>query len=175
MVSPLQAGGSTRDELDIRRIRPDEAPALQRFYNDLSHETRRLFRPLGWHAALEQCRQWVAENAADPDTRYDLVVVDGEQIVGWCFIMRLDTDRPTYGIGVADAYHRLGLGRELTRDVLDEARRRGCREVELTCVQDNKVAHNMYAKFGFQRTGEFTGGDGLPYYRMVVSLNDLAR
>ena len=162
----------TRDELAIRRIRPDEALALQQFYNALSHETRRLFRPLGWQATLEQCRQWVAENAADPDTRYDLVVVDGQRIVGWCFIMRLDGERPTYGIGVDDAYHGLGLGRRLTRRVLDEARRRGFRQVELTCVQDNTIAQNLYTKFGFQRTGEFTGGDGLPYYRMLVSLEE---
>ena len=169
-MSTAPAGGPTRDELDIRRIRSDEAPALEQFYNALSHETRRLFRPLGWHATLEQCRQWVAENTADPDTRYDLVVVDGQRIVGWCFIMRLDGEHPTYGIGVDDAYHRLGLGRELTRLVLDEARRRGLPQVELTCVQDNRVAQNLYAKFGFRRTGEFTGDDGLPYYRMVASL-----
>jgi len=145
---------------------------LQRFYNGLSHRTRRLFRPLGWNASLEQCRAWVADHHAEPPTRYDLVVADGNRIVGWCFLMRLDEDCPTYGIGVDDGYHGRGLGRHLTRRVLEEGRRCGVGEVELTCVQENKVAQNLYTRFGFRRTGEFTGGDGLPYYRMRVSLSD---
>jgi ribosomal protein S18 acetylase RimI-like enzyme len=97
------------------------------------------------------------------------------QIVGWSFIWDLQSDEPTFGLGVADACQGRGLGSELMDRVMEAARERALYKVYLTVVQDNQVAWRMYEQRGFVRYGEFVGGDGLNYFRMVAEcVNDSA-
>ncbi|WP_412147860.1 ribosomal protein S18-alanine N-acetyltransferase [Curtobacterium flaccumfaciens] len=53
-------------------------------------------------------------------------------------------------IAVAAAQRGKGLGRVLFTELLDEARRRGVREVFLEVRADNPVAQAMYTAFGFE-------------------------
>jgi len=103
---------------------------------------------------------------ADRDTRMDLVAWHNGQIVGWCFIWELDSAAPTFGLAVSDAYHGRGLGTRLMGAVMDWAKQQRLQQVDLTVVQDNLVAQHIYSRFGFVRTDEFTGDDGLRYWRM---------
>ena len=52
------------------------------------------------------------------------------------------------------AWRRRGIGRSLTRMVMDEARRRGCVEMELWSDTRFTPAHAMYESLGFQRCGQ---------------------
>jgi putative acetyltransferase len=51
------------------------------------------------------------------------------------------------------AWRRRGVGRSLTRMVMDEARRRGCTEMELWSDTRFTPAHAMYESLGFLRCG----------------------
>jgi putative acetyltransferase len=156
----------------LRRLGPADADALHAFYNALSARSKRLFRPLGARTTLEQCRRLADANRLEQDTKYDVVAVSGQAIVGWGFLWNGHerTDIATLGLGVADDWQGRGLGRRLMAAVLDAAPGRDLSCVELTVVQDNAVARRLYESFGFVRTGDLVGLDGLPYFRMTRPL-----
>jgi ribosomal protein S18 acetylase RimI-like enzyme len=54
-------------------------------------------------------------------------------------------------------HQRTGLGRRLLNSLLDEARRRGCREVFLEVRAENTVAIRLYEHAGFEVTGRRRG------------------
>jgi ribosomal-protein-alanine N-acetyltransferase len=56
-------------------------------------------------------------------------------------------------IAVAPEARRAGLGRVLMTSLLNEARRRGAREVFLEVRADNPNAEALYASLGFERLG----------------------
>ena len=108
-----------------------------------------------------------------PGTRnkFDLIAVQGTRIIGWGFVWDLDRQEPFFGLGVADAYHSRGWGGRLMDGVLAAMHQRGLKRLHLTVVTDNVRARRLYNQRGFVYTGEFTGSDGLPYYRMVADLD----
>jgi GNAT superfamily N-acetyltransferase len=182
--------GENQNGWIIRRLAPGDAAALAEFYNGLSERSRRTFRPLGWTTDAETCAGIVRDNivrdniardnlackerdASTPEDglgkgdKYDLVALDGTQIVGWSFVWRLNSDEPEFGLGIADAYQGRGLGAALMDRVLDVTRGLGVATLYLTVVQDNHVARQMYGRRGFRRTGEFVGEDGLAYFKMA--------
>jgi ribosomal protein S18 acetylase RimI-like enzyme len=170
----------------IRRLAEGDAEALAGFYNGRSESSRRTFRPLGWWTTTaEACAKVVRDNvlydnitcenvAHDAQLaapKYDLVAWHLGQIVGWSFVWNVHSAEPTFGLGVADAYHRKGLGSRLMDRVLEAAQSLGLKKIYLTVVQDNRVAWQMYARRGFSRYGEFVDErDGLAYYRMAIDL-----
>jgi ribosomal-protein-alanine N-acetyltransferase len=56
-------------------------------------------------------------------------------------------------IGVHPELHGSGLGHALLHELLEEARRRGCREVYLEVRADNRPALGLYERFGFTPLG----------------------
>jgi len=165
---PDDAAPPPSDELQIRELRPDEAAALQAFYNNLSCEARRLFRPLGWSATLESTQALCTDMAAGK--RYDLVLDAAGQIVGWAFIASLDRDEADFGIGINSELTGKGHGRRLIQAVIDRARKLGKRSIRLCHVHDNARAHHLYSSFGFVATGTHRGDDGLDYIDMKLTL-----
>ena len=155
-------------EPEIRRIRAGDALPLACFYNGLATRSKRTFRPLGERTEEETCEGIVQENAVG--SKYDLVAVCKERIVGWGFLWDLAPgSTPTFGLGVADAFQGQGLGSRLMGAIMQVAVELGVPRISLTVVQDNAVAWRLYEKQGFVRCGEFVGQDGLPYYRMCAS------
>jgi len=154
----------------VRRLGRDDGEALAAFYNGLSAESKRTFRPLGVTTMVETCNDIIQDNLAAPPAKFDLVAVDGVAIVGWAFVWGLngsDTDSELlFGLGVADSHQHMGIGTRLTTAVMTRARAARLPRVVLTVVQDNTIAWRLYEKQGFVRYGEFVGDDGLPYYRM---------
>ena len=62
----------------------------------------------------------------------------------------------------------MGLGSALMDQVLESAQGLGMTKIELTVVQDNDIARQMYERRGFRRYGEFVDEkDGLAYFRMA--------
>lgn len=157
----------------FRRLELGDAEQLAHFYNRLSQASKRTFSPLGPITLPQKCTEIAADNAITGDrtsTKYDLIALYSNVIIGWSFIWDLDSNAPTFGLAVSDIWHNMGIGTILMSKVMHWARKNNLPEVHLTVVQDNKVAWTLYQKQGFERTGTFTGDDGLPYYRMVASL-----
>ena len=154
----------------VRRVRPGDEEALCRFYNGLSPSSIRTFRPLGTRTTGEACAEIVRKNLPGDERSFDLVALLENRVAGWSFVWRLDSDEPTFGLGVADEYHGLGLGGALMDRVMEEARRRGLDRLFLTVVEDNQVARRMYEKRGFAAYDRKQGADGLTYLCMAAVL-----
>lgn len=159
----------------IRRLERGDANLLAAFYNGLSEAAKRTFRPLGVTTSEERCEQIICDNDAAVDTKHDLVALDGGRIVGWSFVWSLDSDAPTFGLGIADECQGRGLGRMLMDRVLQAAADRGIRKIRLTVVQDNHKARRMYERRGFVLRDSFVGEDGLPYHSMVAAPFNVGR
>ena len=159
-----------RDGVVLRRVRSGDAAALAAFYNGLSPTSIRTFRPLAHPTTEDVCHDIVQDNDPAAEVKLDLVVIQGAEIVGWGFLWDLTSDKPTFGLGIADACQGNGLGTRLIGRVVEAALARGVPRIYLTVVRDNQVAWKLYERSGFVRYGEFTGKDGLPYYRMVAEL-----
>lgn len=159
------------DEVIIRRIKPGDEQALVDFYNVLSERSKRTFRPIGITTTLDVCESIVKDNRTEIDKKFDLVALHKAQIIGWSFLWNIDSDEPTFGLGVADDFQGKGLGGKLIDDIIEETRKRKIEEIFLTVVKYNHVALKLYESRGFIKYGEFVGDDGLAYWRMVLTKN----
>lgn len=61
------------------------------------------------------------------------------------------------GISLRSAYRGEGIGTELMKSLIDEARTLGLRLLTLTCFETNVPALHMYEKLGFQKAGVTPG------------------
>lgn len=156
--------------MEIRRIQKNDTLALLQFYNGLSSESKRLFRPLGEQTTLDACEKIIAANAEADGTKYDLIAREDRRIIGWSFLWELDEPAPTFGIGIVDVFQGKGLGRQLMDAVMKFAVSAQIAQIKLTVVQENSNAWRMYQRRGFVITGEFLDKDGLMYFRMVNQL-----
>jgi ribosomal protein S18 acetylase RimI-like enzyme len=156
-------------EQELRRATTGDAEALCAFYNELSAQSKRTFRPLGVTTSIGECRGVVLAN--ESGGKYDIVATRGGRIVGWGFLWHLRSEGPTLGLAVADAYQGQGIGSRLLDRTLLATRELGLARVHLTVVQDNVVAWKLYQSRGFVRCGEFVDSDGLPYYSMVIDVS----
>ena len=154
----------------IRRLIPGDETALVAFYNGLSAASKRTFRPLGPVTLPEVCANIIHDNVNGVGKKFDLIAIDDGRLAGWAFLWNLDTDEPVFGLAVADASHRQGLGTALISQVMDTAREMQLVTVYLTVVTDNTIAWRLYEKHGFVKYDEFTGEDGLPYFKMKRAL-----
>lgn len=154
--------------ITLRLLRADEAAALCAFYNALGEPGIIHFCPLGPETTLEVCAR-VCRDVAE-GKRYDLVLEQAGQIVGWAFLTRLDQPQALLGIGMKACCTGQGWGKRLMQDLTDQARKQGKSSIELTVDQINERAWRLYEKFGFVRTGEGVRQTGMAYFSMVLIL-----
>ena len=178
MLDELHAAGEAPDSVAepvpvVRLLRPDDVQALQSFYNTLSAETRRLFRPMGWNATWQCCKEICSP--VGRGTRHDLVLDLGGRIIGWAFLTGLETHVANLGIGIHEAFAGRGFGTRLMSSLVERARRDGAEAIELIHVADNERARRLYERCGFVKTGRRHGSDGLDYAAMKLTLSTAGR
>ena len=122
--------GTRRPFVALRKIRPDDAAALQGFVRALSPASRRL----RFHAALSELSESAlrAMTYADQRSRVAFVLTvtehGTERIVGEaCYAVSGDGETAEFGIAVADAFRGLGLAERLLAALIDAARAAGLR------------------------------------------------
>ncbi|MCD0447651.1 ribosomal protein S18-alanine N-acetyltransferase [Actinocorallia sp. API 0066] len=93
------------------------------------------------------------ELAAVPHVRHYVVLEDAGEVIGYAGLASAGGDGDVQTIGVRAVSQGRGLGAVLLTELLDEARRRGCRRVFLEVRADNTPAQRLYEKFGFHRIG----------------------
>ena len=154
----------------LRELSVNEAGALRDFYNGLSDETLRVFRPFSWTVSIDQC-ETVTRGIAR-GYRYDLVLESDGRIKGWGYLEGLNREKGHLGIGFREEFTDKGYGTEMMKMLIRAAERNHLKAIVLTFVEDNARARHVYLKLGFCVVGEFTGEDGLKYQKMVLDLKD---
>lgn len=148
--------------LSARRLTRGDADALRAFNDALSPETGRRYLPHAYDP------ETLARLLARSETGDDLVMglFDADAIVGYFLLWYFRERVPLLGIGLRDAYQHRGLGPQMLRLLVDQARSAGCEAVELTTLPDNRDAFAVYQTFGFRYIGdvENRSGDG----RMLI-------
>lgn len=110
-------------------------------------------------------------------TRFDLVN-DAAEVVGFAQLRHRPShsdDLPPEAANnvyyeVAAAHRGRGYGKELLRQVLDEARRIGLSHVRLTVTNDNPTSRHIVEDAGGKLVGEFTARNGELYRLFEVAL-----
>jgi GNAT superfamily N-acetyltransferase len=147
-------------EIEIRRIRPDEAETLKRTRLALLADS-----PAAFGSTIERELAFTddiwAERAAGSSrgsTRSTFLALSGDDVVGI-----VGAGRAPGGTGAtvelvsmwtAPATRRSGLGRGLVEAVVDWAASTGATAVELWVTRDNDPAQRLYESMGFVVTGD---------------------
>jgi GNAT superfamily N-acetyltransferase len=127
-------------EIEIRRVRPADAVALERFYAGLSAQSRRA-RFLGASAGLSASQ---SRGFCTPDHSHaeGFVAVssgpaDARPIVGHVCLEPVDERRVELAIAVADEWQRHGIGRRLFEAALGWAAQHRYAQIVATAYADN--------------------------------------
>jgi ribosomal-protein-alanine N-acetyltransferase len=107
--------------------------------------------------ALFQDDTWTARTywseLGQIDTRYFLVALAGDRVVGYAGLCAYPDEAFVQTIGVAADAQGAGVGAQLLQALLDEAARRRKTTVSLEVRADNAVAQRLYERFGFRPVG----------------------
>lgn len=111
----------------------------------------RLSFPTPW--TREHFRHEIEDNAFawNPVDRFD------GRVVGYACVWFLDDEARINNVAIDPARRRAGLGSKLLGRVLEEAGRRGCREVTLEVRPSNAAARVLYERLGFRSVGRRRG------------------
>jgi acetyltransferase len=141
--------------VNLRRIRPDDAGALQCFVRALSPASRRL----RFHAAINELSEATAQALTCVDQRRHVAFVltvterGTERIVGEArYAASSDGETAEFGIAVADAYQGLGLAERLVAALLDAARATGLRWLVGEVLAGNSRMLAFVRRCGFVAT-----------------------
>jgi len=153
---------------ELRRVKPGDAEALVRFYNNRSVESVRHFKPLGEQAAVANFVEIIAANSVDVAVQFDLVALHEADIIGWAFVWKLQTAQPKFGMVVGDQVQGRKVGEQLMANVMSHARDLDLKRIFLTVVTDNARAIGLYQQHGFHKQREFVSHeDEQRYYEMI--------
>ena len=95
----------------------------------------------------------VGELGQQPASRFYLVAEDDGAIVGYAGLLAAGGQADVLTIAVDTARWGQGVGSELLRQLLAEAKRRECTEVFLEVRADNTRAQRLYHWWGFTEVG----------------------
>lgn len=87
-----------------------------------------------------------------------LCAVHDDKVIGFCALSIINSFWQDGYIGylcefvIESAFRDLGIDSELMENVINTAKNRGCKRVEINSVFYTKKAHNLYEKYGFKKT-----------------------
>jgi len=160
-------------KITIRPALPTDAKALERFYSDLSEDSRHL-RFFGCSRGINRSQ---SNSFCTPDHahREGFVAMASagasapHLIVGHLCLEPVDDSTAEVAIAVADPYQRRGIGRRLMAAGIDWARSVGITRLTATMFATNVPIQRLLAGLGLATS---TGAEGVD--TAVVSI-DLAR
>ena len=149
---------SAGEVLRVERLAARHAAALPGFHESLSRASRDTFTPHAYDP--ETVGVYIRRSENDDDRIY--VAMTGEAIIGYFFLWEFQSPIPLLGIGMADAFQGQGLGDQMMRMLIADAKTAGKDGIELTTMQHNDRAFALYRKMGFEHVGDVDNvtGDG---------------
>lgn len=147
----------------IRRTRPTDAAALERFYAELSDESRRS-RFFGFARGIshDQSRSFclVDHRHREGFVAIDRAVQPGhDRIVGHLCIEPGPGDSAEVAIAVADAYQHRGIGHRLMATGIDWARAVGIERLTATMLATNGGIRRLTTGLGYATSTRPCGPD----------------
>lgn len=139
--------------LAIRPALASDLPAITAIYNDAILNTTATFDTQP--KSPEEQVEWFRHH----DARFPVVVAEhGGEVVGWASLSRW-SDRCAYAdtaetsFYVAPAHRGRGIGRELKRAIIEEARRLKFHTLIARVAEGNDVSVHLNEAFGFAHIG----------------------
>jgi RimJ/RimL family protein N-acetyltransferase len=133
----------------VRKLSAGDGPGIRDFLES--------FSPASWellpaHATTDPVINRRIERALNDDD-WVYVALAGERVVAYFFLWMIQDAVPLLGIGVADAFQNQGLGQQLVRILIEDAKALGKDGIELTTMLKNARGLHIYQKLGFQYLG----------------------
>ncbi len=149
-------------EIVIRRTKPSDSEALERFYAGLSEESRRR-RFCGTSSGISH-RESTTFCTPDHAHREGFVAVHdadtgAPEIIGHLCLEPVDAITAEVAIAVADAYQRHGIGRRLIEAGIDWARSAGLQRLTATMLVTNGPIQRLLSSIGLPWTARAEGLD----------------
>ena len=144
------------DTSDIAVVPADDAhiEGFQRCLDVVARERRYILAVEG--PALEQVRRFVLALREAGGVQFMALDRDGG-VVGWCDIMRYDTEGFRHcgrlGMGLLPGARGRGVGRRLAEAAIEAAFSRGMERIELEVFGSNEAGIALYERLGFVREG----------------------
>ena len=139
--------------LTIRPTGIDDALQVAACIDSVAHERRFLGNTKGF--PVEQTRDFI--QLVNTLGGVHLVVLDGDEIVGWCDITPLAYEGLTHvgrlGMGMLPQYRRQGWGTKLASEALRLAFKSNIERIELEVFASNAGAIKLYQNIGFSEEG----------------------
>lgn len=83
--------------------------------------------------------------------------ISNDKVVGWCDAFPEDNPRQSHrgslGMGLLPEFRGQGIGSQLLKAVLDQAKKFGLEKIELNVYSSNAPAIALYKKLGFEQEG----------------------
>jgi RimJ/RimL family protein N-acetyltransferase len=152
----------------LRRADSRDLDKLLAFINGLVTEKKRddssqLFTGFEARLTRKQEAAWLNDlviSVKKGDTISVVAEIDGE-VVGNGNITRGSYGETRHhghlGLTIREAYRGLGIGRQMVRVLLAEARRQSLKTVDVEFLSTNKATIHVYEKAGFKRVGSIPG------------------
>lgn len=106
--------------------------------------------------SYEHMRKFVAGLIRDNDIQVYAVL--GDTVVGWCDITRRKRDTYSHtgllGMGIIKPHRGKGLGEEMLKVCIMQAKQNGIEKVCLQVYSHNTAGIKLYEKLGFQHEGK---------------------
>lgn len=136
----------------------NDLPQLISVYNDIVEEGRYFLRDTG-PSCVEELSEWLHEHL-----KAGLIYVAaklGDKLVGGATIESREgkaSHVAYFGIFLKKEFRNLGIGTRLTKRMLELARERRFKIVQLYVFASNTQAINIYKKLGFREAGRIKEG-----------------
>jgi ribosomal protein S18 acetylase RimI-like enzyme len=160
----------------IRRAIPSDAPAI----NDLCLQAYQEFESVIGSSNWQQLRETLAR-AAELSNRGEIILAENaEGLAG--MVVYVAPGAPARGklpatwaslsaLAVSPRCRGLGIGRKLTEECIERARRDGAIAIRLTTSEMMTVAQPMYLRMGFQLDADLGLRFGVNEVRYVLRLS----
>ncbi len=93
------------------------------------------------------------------------LAVSANDVIGFCRLFPINSETLELGIGVAQGFHRLGIGSAMMRMGIDWAKESFFHRIVLETHTNNFPAHQIFSQFNFQFQ---VTKDSLDYFQLKI-------
>ena len=141
----------------IREAVPDDAEKMILYLNQVGGESDNLLHGENeFHVPIEGVKRKLAMSK-DAENSVVLIALENEQIIARAELLGYDAarirHRAQFSISVKKEYWNQGIGTEMLKRIIEQAKKMKLRVIELEAISDNVRGIHLYHKMGFVDIG----------------------